>query len=58
MHRLRAACLVVVLATALSGCALALGGVAGGLIVDEGINENDGRFDPGENTGLGKKIYR
>ena len=41
----------------LSGCALALGGAAGGLIVDEGINENDGRFDPGENTELGRQIY-
>lgn len=41
----------------LSGCALALGGAAGGLIVDEGINENDGEFDPGENTELGKKVY-
>jgi len=46
------------LAFALSGCALALGGAAGGLIVDEGINENDGKFDPGENTELGKKIYK
>lgn len=41
----------------LSGCGAVLAGTAGGLIVDEGINENDGKFDPLENTAAGKKIY-
>jgi len=48
---------LILAACLLSGCALALGGAAGGLIVDEGINENDGRFDPLENTELGRPIY-
>ncbi len=48
---------LLVLSFALSGCALALGGLAGGLIVDEGMVENDGRFDPFENTELGRAIY-
>ncbi|MEM9012775.1 MAG: hypothetical protein AAGE18_16225 [Pseudomonadota bacterium] len=42
--------------TALSGCAAVVAGTAGGLIVDEGINENDGRFDPGENTEAGEAL--
>ncbi len=54
---LRPICAVVLLALATSGCALALGGVAGGLIVDEGMVENDGRFDPLENTEIGRSIY-
>ena len=41
----------------LSGCAAVAAGTAGGLIVDEGINENDGEFDPLENTELGREIY-
>lgn len=41
----------------LSGCAAVLAGTAGGLIVDEGINENDGEFDPFENTEAGRQIY-
>ena len=41
----------------LSGCAAVAAGIAGGLIVDEGINENDGEFDPLENTELGREIY-
>lgn len=41
----------------LSGCAAVVAGTAGGLLVDEGINENDGKFDPLENTALGRQIY-
>lgn len=57
IERLKPVLATLLLAFALSGCALAAGGLAGGLIVDEGINENDGEFDPGENTEVGKKIY-
>ena len=52
--RLSAALLVGAL---LSGCTAVVAGTAGGLIVDEGINENDGKFDPLENTAVGKQIY-
>lgn len=41
----------------LAGCTAVAAGTAGGLIVDEGINENDGEFDPLENTAIGKKVY-
>jgi hypothetical protein len=40
-----------------SGCVAVLAGTAGALIVDEGMVENDGKFDPFENTELGKQIY-
>ncbi len=40
----------------LSGCALVAGGVAGGVAATE-LEEDDGRFDPLENTDLGKEIY-
>lgn len=39
------------------GCVAVVAGTAGGLIVDEGIVENDGEFDPLENTELGRWIY-
>ena len=42
--------------TMLSGCALVAGGVAGGVAGSE-LEEDDGKFDPGENTELGKEIY-
>ncbi|MEM7508603.1 MAG: hypothetical protein AAF415_17870 [Pseudomonadota bacterium] len=46
----------LVLATALmSGCAAVVAGTAGGLIADEGLNENDGTFDPLENTEIGQE---
>ena len=45
------------LAGSTSGCVAVLAGTAGGLIVDEGIVENDGEFDPLENTELGRWIY-
>ena len=54
---LKPAAAALFLAFTLSGCALALGGVAGGLIVDEGMVENDGKFDPLENTEVGRSIY-
>lgn len=57
MERMKPAFAALLLAFALSGCALAAGGLAGGLIVDEGMNENDGEFDPGENTDVGRAIY-
>lgn len=40
-----------------SGCVAVAAGTAGALIVDEGIVENDGVFDPFENTELGRAIY-
>ena len=52
----RVSVLILALA-ALSGCVAALAGTAGGLIVDEGIVENDGKFDPLENTELGRALY-
>ena len=39
-----------------SGCALVAGGVAGGVAGSE-LEEDDGRFDPAENTDLGEEIY-
>ncbi|MCL5778498.1 hypothetical protein M1105_16070 [Limibaculum sp. FT325] len=47
----------LLLCTLLGACGAVAAGTAGGLIVDEGINENDGTFDPGENTEIGEKIY-
>lgn len=41
----------------LSGCAAVAAGTAGALIVDEGIIENDGKFDPLENTQIGRTLY-
>ncbi|MGF1501947.1 MAG: hypothetical protein ACFBSD_09025 [Paracoccaceae bacterium] len=43
-------------AVLLSGCGAVVAGTAGGLIVDEGINENDGEFDPLENTEAAKTV--
>ncbi|MEM7507429.1 MAG: hypothetical protein AAF415_11845 [Pseudomonadota bacterium] len=43
---------------ALPGCAVVLAGTAGGLIVDEGIVERDGKFDPLENTAVGRAFDR
>ena len=40
-----------------SGCVAVLAGTAGALIVDEGMIEDDGKFDPLENTEIGKQIY-
>ena len=40
----------------LSGCVAVLAGTAGGLIVDEGLVENDGTFDPLENTEIGRAL--
>ena len=49
--------LALVASLGLSGCAAVVAGTAGGLIVDEGLVEHDGRFDPLENTALGRNIY-
>jgi len=49
--------LLGLLAFSASGCVAVVAGTVGALIVDEGINENDGKFDPFENTELGKQIY-
>jgi hypothetical protein len=49
--------LAAVAASFLSGCVAVLAGTAGGLIVDEGLIENDGTFDPLENTEVGRQIY-
>lgn len=49
-----AAPLMLLGALTVSGCGAVVAGTAGGLIVDEGINENDGKFDPLENTEVGE----
>ncbi len=49
--------LLGMLAFSASGCVAVVAGTVGALIVDEGIIENDGKFDPFENTELGKQIY-
>ena len=46
-----------VLFAGLSGCVAVVAGTAGGLIVDEGIVENDGEFDPLEETALGRALF-
>ena len=50
--------LLGLLVAGMPGCVAIVAGTAGALIVDEGINENDGKFDPLENTELGKAIYK
>ena len=40
-----------------SGCAAVAAGTAGALIADEALNENDGRFDPLENTDPVDELY-
>lgn len=50
------ALLLTGLVMANSGCALLAAGTAGGLIVDEGIVEDDGEFDPLENTEVGRSV--
>lgn len=47
----------IVVTLGLSGCVPLLAGSAGGLIVDEGMVETDGVFDPLENTAVGRRIY-
>ena len=49
--------LLGLLALSASGCVAVVAGTVGALIVDEGIVENDGKFDPFENTEIGKAIY-
>lgn len=39
-----------------SGCALAAGGVAGG-VAGSGLEEDDGEFDPLENTEASEEVY-
>ncbi len=58
MRRLCLALMALMTLGATSGCVAIAAGTAGALIVDEGINEHDGKFDPLENTELGKKIYK
>ncbi|MEM9059941.1 MAG: hypothetical protein AAGD13_05720 [Pseudomonadota bacterium] len=53
---LRTSCALLMIG-ALSGCVAVLAGTAGALIVDEGIIENDGEFDPFENTELGRALW-
>jgi hypothetical protein len=40
----------------ISGCAAVAAGTAGGVAADE-LTEEDGQFDPLENTDLGEEIY-
>ncbi len=49
--------LLGLLAFQVSGCVAVVAGTVGALIVDEGMVEDDGKFDPFENTELGKQIY-
>ena len=56
-NRITAFIMLGVLAVAASGCTAVVAGTAGALILDEGIIENDGKFDPFENTELGRAIY-
>jgi hypothetical protein len=50
--------LIVLLLSGLvvSGCAAVAAGTAGGVAADE-LTEDDGKFDPLENTDLGEAIY-
>lgn len=54
MRKVTALAALVLLPLTLGACAAVLAGTAGGLIVDEGIVENDGKFDPLENTDAGR----
>lgn len=54
---LRPALIALMLTGSVGGCTALVAGTAAGVGVDEGLNENDGEFDPGENTELGEKIY-
>ncbi|MEM0923630.1 MAG: hypothetical protein AAGI13_11330 [Pseudomonadota bacterium] len=53
LSKLAAMALIVPL---LTGCVAVVAGTAGGLIVDEGIVENDGKFDPLENTDAARAV--
>lgn len=44
-------------ALVLSGCAAIAAGTAGAVVADEVLNEDDGRFDPLENTAVGREVY-
>ena len=55
--RLTTLVLLGLLTFSASGCVAVLAGTAGALIVDEGMVEDDGKFDPLENTEVGKKVY-
>lgn len=41
----------------LSGCGAIAAGAAGAVAADELLIENDGRFDPLENTQVGREVY-
>lgn len=41
----------------LTGCGVVAAGTAGAIAADEGIVEDDGTFDPFENTAAGEEIY-
>lgn len=41
----------------LAGCGAVAAGTAGAIAADEGVIEDDGTFDPLENTELGEEIY-
>ena len=49
-------CLALLLPMAVSGCVLAIGATAGAIAGSE-LEERDGRFDPFENTEVGRAIY-
>lgn len=56
IRRALVVCLVVLLPMAASGCVLAIGATAGAIAGSE-LEERDGRFDPFENTEVGRAIY-
>jgi hypothetical protein len=56
IRRVTILCLVALLPMAASGCVLAVGATAGAIAGSE-LEERDGRFDPFENTEIGRAIY-
>jgi len=49
--------LLGVLTLGTAGCAAVAAGTAGGVITDEAVTEDDGEFDPLENTEIGEEVY-
>ena len=55
-HPIMSAVALLLSGVMLAGCTELAAGVAGGVAGSE-LEEDDGRFDPGENTELGEEIY-
>ena len=54
--RLSAIVLLFASSAAVSGCGLIAAGAAGAVVADE-VQEEDGKFDPLENTEVGQEVY-